>query len=64
MNFYVLILIISNILLKNNHIKIGDFGFAVNIDIITKLERGTLGYLSPEIMYSKKIPVTTKADIW
>lgn len=51
-------------MLKNDHIKIGDFGFAVYSDITTKLGRGTEQYMSPEGMDLKESRTTTKADIW
>ena len=41
--------------MKNNHVKIGDFGL---------IYQGTNGYMSPEMTNSNGIPITSKTDIW
>jgi len=60
--------------LKNNKIKIADFGSAIDLSVsLANDYAGTNEYISPEILsYSselsllnlKKENITTKADIW
>lgn len=55
----------QNILIKDNHIKICDFGFAKKLSASTNFlqsMKGTPLYLAPEIV--KEIKYTEKVDIW
>jgi serine/threonine protein kinase len=55
----------QNILIKGNHIKICDFGFAKQLSAATKFLlslKGTPLYIAPEILH--KMQYTEKVDIW
>ncbi len=62
---------LRNILLKNNQIKIADFGSAIDLSVSLSNNYTEINeYISPEILrYSsllnlKKENITVKADIW
>ena len=56
---------LSNILLKNDKIKIGDLGFARHTDVASAITTGmgTLGYISPEMLDCRST-INKKTDIW
>ena len=54
---------LSNILLKNKHIKISDIDFSKDINNKTRdFEKKSNIYFSPELM--KRNFITSKTDIW
>jgi serine/threonine protein kinase len=58
------ILLFSNILIKNNILKICDFGISKLMATISKITKGigTLAYMSPELHEDQEYDF--KADVW
>lgn len=55
----------DNILIRNNSLKIGDFGFAKNLTSSSSLLKtlvGTPAYMAPQILKEERY--TYKCDIW
>jgi calcium-dependent protein kinase len=56
----------ANVLVKNHHYKVADFGFACKADILGRSKltdiMGTPIYMSPQLL--KNEPYTSKSDIW
>ena len=53
---------LSNILLKNGKIKIGDLGLADTMSV-ARIGQGTIAYMAPEMI--NLLPnITKKTDIW
>jgi len=55
----------DNILIRNNSLKIGDFGFAKNLTSTSSLLKtlvGTPAYMAPQILKEERY--TYKCDIW
>lgn len=56
----------ANTLVKNNHYKVADFGFACKADILGRKKLtdicGTPIYMAPQLL--KNQPYTAKSDIW
>ena len=55
----------DNILIRNNSLKIGDFGFAKNLTSTSSLLKtivGTPAYMAPQIIKEERY--TYKCDIW
>ena len=56
-----------NLLLKNNHIKLGDLGGSINYEnSLIKTFAGTPAYMSPEMIRfeTELVTITPKTDIW
>lgn len=53
----------ENILMKNNILKIADFGFASNSSKLTTA-LGTAPYMSPELFQDGEEAYTHKVDVW
>ncbi len=52
----------ENIFLKDGHVQIGDFGFAVEKDKVENEFCGTPGFIAPEIFWNKL--ASEKSDVW
>lgn len=55
---------LANILVKNGHLVIADFGFAKMGVSITDSKLGTPYYMAPEILNKVKEGYTSKVDVW
>ena len=59
----------ANLFLKENSVKIGDFGEAVHKSNVTNVMMsrcGTTAYMSPEMfkIYDRNVSITGKTDVW
>ena len=55
---------LANIMIHNNELVIGDFGFAKLNESIANTKLGTPYYMAPELFEDSNTKYTNKVDIW